>query len=181
MQLLSLFRLAARCLLVLIRATSVQAYLQTDAVASALSESKCVLNAITVLKKICDHPALLTNKAASLALTAGKHGPRRRRQGAGASDSEDSSYDSLGDFIADDTDEESGSDAESAKAASSRTQDVMDVEGQIQRIGESLGQEFKDIGERELLEKLHNKSVKESCKTVRAELVLRICSEAGCV
>jgi SNF2 family DNA or RNA helicase len=126
-----------------------------------------VLNAITVLKKICDHPALLTNKAASLALTASKRGPRKNRRGGSSSDSDDSSYYSLDDFIADDPDEEAGSVAEAGEVTSSERWQREDIEGQLERAGESLGQEFKDMLEGELLEKLHSKSVKESCKTVR--------------
>jgi hypothetical protein len=40
-----------------------QAFLESDAVASALNQSKSVLAALTVLKKVCDHPGLLSENA----------------------------------------------------------------------------------------------------------------------
>ena len=99
-----------------LRSARVQAYLQTDSVAAALSDNQCVLSAINILKKICDHPALLTDRAASLALNAGKRGPRAPRGGGSgsedSSDSDASAYDSLDDFIASDSDGSASSEGE---------------------------------------------------------------------
>lgn len=117
-----------------------QAYLQTDSVAAALSENQCVLAAIGVLKKICDHPALLTDRAASLALNAGKRGPRAPRGGGSgsedSSDSDSSAYDSIDDFIASDSDGGAGSEADEGGAEDATPQGSTgdDVEEQVSAV-----------------------------------------------
>jgi SNF2 family DNA or RNA helicase len=46
-----------------------EAFLHSDAVKAALNSSKSPLAALTVLKKVCDHPALLSERATKLVLT----------------------------------------------------------------------------------------------------------------
>ena len=48
-----------------------QAFLLSGQVKAALNQTGSALAAITVLKKVCDHPALLTDKAAKSAVHAG--------------------------------------------------------------------------------------------------------------
>lgn len=65
-----------------------QAFLLSDRVKAALNEEGSALTAITVLKKICDHPALLKPETARLAATAGTREARKaqlhlRRGGRG--------------------------------------------------------------------------------------------------
>lgn len=48
-----------------------QAFLESSAVRAALNKTGSALAALTVLKKICDHPALLSERAASLVARAG--------------------------------------------------------------------------------------------------------------
>lgn len=43
-----------------------EAFLHSDAVKAALNSSKSPLAALTVLKKVCDHPALLSERATKL-------------------------------------------------------------------------------------------------------------------
>ena len=51
-----------------ISAGCMQTYLQSDAVKGALNETRSALAALTLLKKVCDQPALLTDKSAKQAL-----------------------------------------------------------------------------------------------------------------
>jgi len=46
-----------------------EAFLHSDAVKAALNSSKSPLAALTVLKKVCDHPALLSERATKLVVT----------------------------------------------------------------------------------------------------------------
>ena len=48
-----------------------QAFLESTAVRAALNKTGSALAALTVLKKICDHPTLLNERAASLVARAG--------------------------------------------------------------------------------------------------------------
>ena len=52
-----------------------QAFLTSGPVRAALNKTGSALAALTVLKKICDHPALLSEKAAHLVASAGKQVP----------------------------------------------------------------------------------------------------------
>ena len=42
---------------------TVQAFLNSDSVKAVFNQTNSALSAITVLKKICDHPALLSKRA----------------------------------------------------------------------------------------------------------------------
>lgn len=46
-----------------------EAFLHSDAVKAALNSSRSPLAALTVLKKVCDHPALLSDRATKLVLS----------------------------------------------------------------------------------------------------------------
>lgn len=48
-----------------------EAFLHSDAVKAALNSSKSPLAALTVLKKVCDHPALLSERATKLVVSGG--------------------------------------------------------------------------------------------------------------
>lgn len=61
-----------------------EAFLHSDAVKAALNSSKSPLAALTVLKKVCDHPALLSERATKLVLT-GAAGSGFRLWGLGVS------------------------------------------------------------------------------------------------
>lgn len=61
-----------------------EAFLHSDAVKAALNSSKSPLAALTVLKKVCDHPALLSERATKLVLT-GAAGSGLRLWGLGVS------------------------------------------------------------------------------------------------
>ena len=49
-----------------------EAFLNSDAVREALNSTRSPLAALSVLKKICDHPALLSQRAAGLVVAAGR-------------------------------------------------------------------------------------------------------------
>jgi SNF2 family DNA or RNA helicase len=49
-----------------------EAFLSSDAVRAALNQSSSALAALTVLKKICDHPALLSERAQRGIVSGGK-------------------------------------------------------------------------------------------------------------
>ena len=67
---------ASLCQYVLFRGLThvnhVQAFLLSESVKAALNESRSALAALSVLKKICDHPALLSERAAQLVASGGK-------------------------------------------------------------------------------------------------------------
>lgn len=48
-----------------------EAFLHSDAVKAALNSTKSPLAALTVLKKVCDHPALLSERATKLVVSGG--------------------------------------------------------------------------------------------------------------
>jgi hypothetical protein len=52
-----------------------QAFLNTQGVKDVLNRSKSPLAAITVLKKICVHPNLLSERAAEAVAKGGQHRP----------------------------------------------------------------------------------------------------------
>ena len=173
--------------------------MQTEEVGAALNETKSALASISVLKKICDHPALLTDKAANTALDA-KH---RRKPGAhssraqhleDASSSEDGrgGYDSLDDFVVSNSDEAastSSADSDESSSGSDESDDeggaakgkrrymdnaqrVAHLDEQVQGILGGLGAEFENLSEQDVLDRLHSKQDRDSCKTgVRFSLV----------
>jgi SNF2 family DNA or RNA helicase len=149
-----------------------QKFLQTDTVKSVLNETSSALAAITVLKKICDHPALLNDKAANMALADNHSRSHKGRRSAADSSDKDSDCDSLGSIIADDSDEGSvcsGGDSESdydeeaevgARAAK--------VGKQVYACMDGLDAKFANMSEGDVLDRLHRKADEDSCKTVCA-------------
>eukprot|EP00879_Flechtneria_rotunda_P023787 GHRR01025186.1.p1 GENE.GHRR01025186.1~~GHRR01025186.1.p1 ORF type:complete len:349 (+),score=104.41 GHRR01025186.1:347-1393(+) len=91
-----------------------EAFLHSDAVKAALNSSKSPLAALTVLKKVCDHPALLSGRATKLVLSAAS----RQAKGCCAKDdgssrtpnnrSSKQHRNSLDDFIVNDDSDEEG-------------------------------------------------------------------------
>jgi hypothetical protein len=51
-----------------------QAFLDTDEVRAALNQTNSPLAALSILKKVCDHPALLSSRAARMVTDAGQAG-----------------------------------------------------------------------------------------------------------
>lgn len=146
----------------------VQRFLLTDTVKAVLNETQTALSAITVLKKICDHPALLSDKLARQALA---NSGGRRTASCSSSDSSDFDDDSLEDFIVHDSDADassSGSSGESdydeAEELQARTQRAKDAaRGRI----EGLDPELLSLTDDDVLHRLEQKAVDDSCKTVR--------------
>jgi hypothetical protein len=172
----------------------VQKYLQSESVGQALNETRSALASINVLKKICDHPALLTDKAANQALVASK---RRKPGDVGSAAHDDESddepeacsgYDSTDSFIASDIEEEAGSTGDDESDSDSEESDdeaeeggrrmkvgthadgrarAAQIDGEVGNILSKLDAEFAGMSEDEVLRRLHRKQDKDSCKTVR--------------
>ncbi|KAA6429139.1 MAG: hypothetical protein FRX49_00535 [Trebouxia sp. A1-2] len=68
------------------------AFLESSAVRAALNKTGSALAALTVLKKICDHPTLLNERAASLVASAGGRLAKVQAEGS-ASEEEEEWYD----------------------------------------------------------------------------------------
>ncbi|WIA32835.1 hypothetical protein OEZ86_006013 [Tetradesmus obliquus] len=81
-----------------------EAFLHSDAVKAALNSSKSPLAALTVLKKVCDHPALLSERATKLVLTASRRGQQGKSKHSSKGSKQRRS--SMDDFIVDDDDDE---------------------------------------------------------------------------
>ena len=82
-----------------------RAFLKSDAVAAALNKTRSPLAAVTVLKKICDHPGLLTARAAAAA--AGRKVVDGDGESEEGEEEEEEEFDSDDDFI-DDGDDDDG-------------------------------------------------------------------------
>lgn len=127
-----------------------QAFLLSDRVKAALNEEGSALTAISVLKKICDHPALLTKETAALAASAGTRGARKARlqlkgANAGSDDGSDSEY--------------SDGDGDAGHASTRR---ILGTDGK------HLVQDWGDPdAAANLLADLDKKCITASCKTVR--------------
>ena len=92
-------------LIVWLRLTTAQrdvyrSFLKSDAVAAALNRTGSPLAAVTVLKKICDHPGLLTRRAAAAAV--GRKGVEEgESEDVEEEDEDEDAFDSDDDFIDD--------------------------------------------------------------------------------
>eukprot|EP00878_Enallax_costatus_P028141 GHUV01030357.1.p1 GENE.GHUV01030357.1~~GHUV01030357.1.p1 ORF type:complete len:556 (+),score=126.09 GHUV01030357.1:113-1669(+) len=84
-----------------------EAFLHTDAVKAALNSTRSPLAALTVLKKVCDHPALLSERATNLVMSAASKPLKKPHKPS----SKPQRRNSMDDFIADDdeSDDASGS------------------------------------------------------------------------
>jgi hypothetical protein len=185
----------------------VQGFLHTSEVSNALNQTGSALAAISVLKKICDHPALLNSRNALKAVRMppkrirDKHRKRgvpsgslntpknrvnavlgdnsdseddfaqpnassRVRHQVGSSDSDAEDDASLGDFVVDDSDDESASESSDGDFEESEAEEEGGEDTQLQSGGgahEEGGQTFDN-----LLQRLKDMHVDDSCKTVRA-------------
>ncbi|DBA94813.1 TPA: hypothetical protein ACH3X1_002355 [Trebouxia sp. C0004] len=128
-----------------------EAFLESSAVRAALNKTGSALAALTVLKKICDHPTLLNERAASLVASAGGRLAKVQAEGS-ASDEEEEWYDA--------------------------TEEVEAVP--LQAGGSWWEQDNVDAADVEahLLKDIHQKGVDTSCKTafvmsLLAELVAK--------
>ncbi|KAF6255378.1 P-loop containing nucleoside triphosphate hydrolase protein [Scenedesmus sp. NREL 46B-D3] len=89
-----------------------EAFLQSDAVKAALNSSKSPLAALTVLKKVCDHPALLSERATKLVLTASTRGQQgNSKHSFKSSKGTNQRRSSMDGFIVDDDDDDGGCDS----------------------------------------------------------------------
>ena len=76
-----------------------EAFLNSDSVKAVLNQTSSALAALTVLKKVCDHPALLSERAQQGIISGARRAARRGLGGGGGSGSseEEAEYDSEGD------------------------------------------------------------------------------------
>ncbi|BDA42988.1 probable DNA excision repair protein ERCC-6-like [Coccomyxa sp. Obi] len=152
-----------------------EAFLNSSAIKAALNKTGSALAALTVLKKVCDHPALLSDNAAHLVATGGKKLAAGKRQIVGRVPKK-GRRESLGGFIVDDDeeestdeessgDEESGSDDETASEHSSSLSEEEDKTAGA--AGDDSWGNFAEDGcvEQKLLEELTTKGASASCKT----------------
>jgi len=146
-----------------------RAFLHSDAVKAALNESRSPLAALSVLKKICDHPALLSRRAADLVVSGGARwvcktkkggggGGGRRASGGGGDDEESASSGSSC---------SEGEEATPAAAASKRGGGLVDDEAEEDG-GADVGADWAlSAGiEGTLLEELTQRGADASCKTL---------------
>ena len=88
---------------------TLQAFLQSDSVSAALNKSESVLASLTVLKKICDHPGLLSANAAHSVISGShKWAKKQLKGGKGASKKDRHGYALDDDFIVCSSEEDSG-------------------------------------------------------------------------
>ena len=167
-----------------------QKYLQTEAVSAALNQTSGALSSLTTLKKICDHPALLTDKAAGLAMCADKSGHAhraggyRRRSDSSVESFDDAPDSDLDDFIVDTSDDEAASTASKSSDEEDSSDDdedatrrrkrnafdedekrAQDIDKNVNQILQGLG-EFDDLSGEEVLDRLHAREDRDSCKSV---------------
>ncbi|GFR41048.1 hypothetical protein Agub_g1691 [Astrephomene gubernaculifera] len=162
-------------LVVWLRLTQLQrkiytSFLHTDSVRQVLNEKASPLAAITVLKKICDHPALLTQRTASSVITgAHRWASNDNNKGGYKSNRKPGRRNSLDDFIVDDSDEpesiedsedddpEEVSDSGSERRTSSKDESAEDAPIEWLGDGEALAGE--------LARELERRGADASCKT----------------
>ncbi|GLC44458.1 hypothetical protein PLESTM_001599400 [Pleodorina starrii] len=150
------------------------AFLHTDSVRQVLNEKASPLAAITVLKKICDHPALLSQRAANGVISGAhrwaKHGRGANRGGGARLDGRRRETDDLEDFIVysdeeDETDEGYNSSDEEPTSSGGDVDDLpaewlgdaASMDSQLHRELEQRGAEAscKTAFVLKLLERLH--------------------------
>ncbi|KAK9909741.1 hypothetical protein WJX75_006802 [Coccomyxa subellipsoidea] len=149
-----------------------EAFLNSSAIKAALNKTGSALAALTVLKKVCDHPALLSDNAADLVATGGKKlaaGKRQvvRKASGGAKGPR---MGSLGNFIVDDDEEESTDEESSSNESESTEEDSSESEEDDitpDLAGGDTWGNFAEDGcvEQKLLDELATKGTSASCKT----------------
>eukprot|EP00873_Tetraselmis_striata_P042879 jgi/Tetstr1/463143/TSEL_008077.t1 len=150
-----------------------EAFLNSEAVKAALNQTGSALAAITVLKKVCDHPALLSDQAARLVMRGGSRlaagGPRRSYD----SDSDADSGADSEDFISCSSGDEA--DAQGPRAGGSRGRGGPQDPGAA---GEDWWTWAGDDIQGQLLSSLAERAADASCKTVFVmSLVRRLCDD----
>ncbi|GAB4822407.1 hypothetical protein N2152v2_009453 [Parachlorella kessleri] len=131
-----------------------EAFLNSDSVKAALNQTNSALSAITVLKKICDHPALLS-KRAEKGIVSGANRAKRLQLAAGERESEIESGSSDGDYSPD------------AKAQSRRKkQPAATQAAEDSEAGVDWWDWAKEGTSDELLDEVHTTGFEASCKTV---------------
>jgi len=141
-----------------------EAFLHSESVKQALNATGSVLAAITVLKKICDHPALLNERAAELVIRGAN---KQSRHSSRCEDSDSSGSDS--EFHSCESDSDPEDDFDSARMQSA-----------AQGIDSSANWEVegKDI-QALLLEAVQKRGAESSCKTQFAVSLIRQLTEEG--
>lgn len=105
-----------------------ESFLHSDSVKAALNQTSSALAALTVLKKICDHPALCSERA-QRGIIAGAHRAARQQQhGVGDSSSDDGEGQDGGS-----DGEDSGSECDSASSGEDR-QPVASFTGELPNV-----------------------------------------------
>ncbi|GLI69029.1 hypothetical protein VaNZ11_013570 [Volvox africanus] len=130
------------------------AFLHTDSVRQVLNEKASPLAAITVLKKICDHPALLSQRAASSVISGAYRWAKRARR----RDTSDLTFSSDEDSIDDSSEDGSSDGVASDNSKPSHQGGVADAESPT--IGDGAGLYT------ELARQLEQRGAEASCKTV---------------
>ncbi|GIL42937.1 hypothetical protein Vafri_760 [Volvox africanus] len=138
------------------------AFLHTDSVRQVLNEKASPLAAITVLKKICDHPALLSQRAASSVISGAHRWAKRSsaRKGARRRDTNDLTFSSDEDSIDDSSEDGSSDGVASDDSKPSRPGGVADAESPTISLGDGGGLHT------ELARQLEQRGAEASCKTV---------------
>ncbi|KAK9816584.1 hypothetical protein WJX72_002280 [[Myrmecia] bisecta] len=129
-----------------------EAFLQSEAVKAVFNQTGTALAALTVLKKVCDHPVLLSKRAANLVASAGERIKQRQRDR------------DLSDFIVDDDD---GSQYETGSEGSEGSEDEAD-RSRASSAGPADDWTEWAAGtsvEEKLLSELTKKGADASCKT----------------
>eukprot|EP00887_Chlorella_sp_A99_P003096 scaffold9.g3096.t1 len=86
-----------------------EAFLNSDSVKAVFNQTSSALAALSVLKKICDHPALLSENAQRGIISGAERAARRARGGGGASGGEEESEgDSIDSSSGDESDDAGG-------------------------------------------------------------------------
>ena len=113
-----------------------EAFLNSDSVREVLNRTRSALASITVLKKICDHPALLSERAQEGIIAGAERATRRAQHGASSSeeesaeDDESDSEDEIEDW---DSEEESVAVLERKAAAKKKKEKNKDKKNKAQK------------------------------------------------
>lgn len=174
-----------------------EAFLNSDSVREVLNRTRSALASLTVLKKVCDHPALLSERAQEGIIAGAERAARRAQHGGGSSSEESSDDEEEGeDEIEDwDSDEESIKERKEKKkekaltkqkkaqkeasnnrgfsSTSAASQRGVDTSGHSNGSKDLFGAWAGSGMEDRVLEDLHTMGLEASCKTVFVLSLLR--------
>eukprot|EP00884_Botryococcus_braunii_P020558 jgi/Botrbrau1/7186/Bobra.0300s0016.1 len=142
-----------------------QDFLESDAVRAVFNQTGSALAALTVLKKICDHPALLTERATRLAA----HGAYRADKAKGKKPSRQTSLD---DFIVNSSDEEAFQSDDESDPDVDCLRDSSDSDS-------TPAAQAACFFEKQLIDELRKRGASASCKTVFVMALLRELVQQG--